>query len=53
MSWGKVLCKLNVHDYIMAGESTKANDGRGGYIYKSRLVCSRCKEGKLTVAKRG
>lgn len=52
MSLAKILCKLNIHKFKQFGEVTRGYDGRGGYIYKTRLVCSNCGESKLKVAKR-
>jgi len=49
---GRLLCKLNIHSYKPVGQPTKANGLNGQLILKTHLVCSRCGETKLQVAKR-
>lgn len=47
-----ILCVFGMHDYKAKGKPTKAYGRNGEYIYKSRVVCSRCGDSKLVVTKR-
>ena len=47
-----ILCKLGLHNYKVVSTPTKAYGLNGEYIYKTRVVCSRCGDSKLKVAKR-
>jgi hypothetical protein len=47
-----ILCRLGIHNYKIASEPTRAYGLKGEYIYKIKVICSKCGDSKLKVERR-